>query len=58
MERLEDGIEEVVNVLLHDTGLLHVNAGDVAFDDISVRSAEEVESAITHLSIRMSMSLD
>jgi hypothetical protein len=40
VEWLEDGVKEVIDVLLHDTGLIHVNFSDVALDDIGVGSAE------------------
>jgi hypothetical protein len=40
VEWLIDGIEEVIHVLLHDSGLLHVNTSDVALDDIGVVSTE------------------
>ena len=36
VEGLEDGIEHVVDVLLHDSGLVVVEGGDVGLDDISV----------------------
>jgi len=48
VERLEYGIEHVVDVLLHDTGLVVVDGSDVALDDIGVGSAEEVRSTIAH----------
>jgi len=48
VEGLVDGVEEVVDVLLHDTGLLVVDGSDVVLDDIGVGAAEEVEATITH----------
>jgi len=48
MERLVDGIEEVVDVLLEDTRLVVVDLGNVRLDDIGVRTTEKVGAAVAH----------
>jgi hypothetical protein len=40
VEWLEDGVKEVIHVLLHDTDFLHINFSDIAFDNISVGGTE------------------
>ena len=40
MEGLVDVIEEVINVLLHEASLTVIDGGDVALDNVGVRSAE------------------
>jgi len=46
VEWLVEGIEEVFDVLLEDTSLVHVDSSDVALDDVGVRTTEEISSTI------------
>lgn len=51
MEGLEDGIKEVIDVRLEDTGLFVVDSRNVRLYDVLVRSADEVEAAVAHLRV-------
>ena len=42
-------VEEVFDVLLHDTGLVHVDLRNVVLDQIDVGAAEEVEVVAAEL---------
>jgi len=48
IERLKYGVEHVVDVLLHQAGLLGVLRRDVALNDIGVRGTKEVEVFTAH----------
>jgi len=48
VERLVDGVEHGFDVLLHDAGLVVVDASNVVLDDVFVGGAEEGEAAIAH----------
>jgi len=50
VEGLVDVVKHVVNVLLHDAGLVVVNGSDISLDDIGIRGAEEVRAAVAHRS--------
>jgi hypothetical protein len=50
MERLADGVQEVIDILPYDTGLkLQVNTSDVALDDEGCQPTAEVNGSARRL---------